>query len=331
MIANAVVFSKANTVEYKSVQCPEPGPDDAVIRVMHSWISNGTEGSFLRGERTAGDTAYRSGDRTPFPIVAGYQKIGVIEWVGENVKDLSCGETVFCVAGRVLHMFQPHGGHVSPSVTPRNLIWKLPSRPEALAFAGLVLTQVGYNCGMRAPIEAGEWAVVIGDGQVGQWSAQTLASRRANVIVIGRRKQRLEMARKLIGCHTIDAGESDWRPGVKKLAGATLAVGVDTVGSPEATESLVPLLRHFGHIVSAGFCGTNDRISLQSLRDSELSLDSVASLTPERMDATVAAIADGTLKTLPLITHRFPVGKAAEAWKLIENRDPSVMGVILDW
>jgi bacteriochlorophyllide a dehydrogenase len=109
------------------------------------------------------------------------------------------------------------------------------------------------------------------------------------------------------------------------------AVGVDTVGSPEATESLVPLLKHFGHIVSAGFCGTNDRISLQSLRDSELPLDSVANLTPGRMDATVAAIADGTLKTLPLITHQFPVSRAAEAWKLIESGDRSVMGVILDW
>jgi 2-desacetyl-2-hydroxyethyl bacteriochlorophyllide A dehydrogenase len=331
MNASAVVFTKANTVEYKSVQCPDPGPQDAVIRVTHSWISNGTEGSFLRGERTAGDTPFRPGDLTPFPIVAGYQKIGVVESVGENVKDLSRGETVFCVAGRVLDMFQPFGGHVSPSVTPRNLIYKLPARPEALAFAGLVLTQVGYNCGTRAPIEAGEWAVVIGDGQVGQWSAQTLAARKANVIVVGRRNQRLEMARRISGCHTINGGDSDWKARVRELAGNNLAVGVDTVGSPDATESLIPLLKHFGHIVSAGFCGTNDQISLQSLRDSELSLDSVASLTPGRMDATIAAIADGTLKTLPLITHRFPVSKASQAWKLIESRDPSVMGVILDW
>ena len=38
-------------VVYRAVDVPEPGPEDVVIRVLHSWISNGTEGSFVRGER----------------------------------------------------------------------------------------------------------------------------------------------------------------------------------------------------------------------------------------------------------------------------------------
>jgi threonine dehydrogenase-like Zn-dependent dehydrogenase len=49
------------------------------------------------------------------------------------------------------------------------------------------------------------------------------------------------------------------------------------------------------------------------------------------MDRTLELIRDGHLKTLPLITHHFPASKAADAWKLIESRDPSVLGVILDW
>ena len=80
MQATAVVFTAAHEVAVQPVQCPEPGAEDVVIRVTHSWISNGTEGSFLRGERIAGDTPRRSGDPVPFPIVAGYQKIGVVEW-----------------------------------------------------------------------------------------------------------------------------------------------------------------------------------------------------------------------------------------------------------
>ena len=78
MNAEAVVFCAPNVVEFQQVTCPDPGPGDAVVRVIHSWISNGTEGSFLRGERIAGDTAYRPGDPLPFPMVAGYQKIGVV-------------------------------------------------------------------------------------------------------------------------------------------------------------------------------------------------------------------------------------------------------------
>ena len=47
----AVVFTAPNQVEVQPVTCGDPGPGDAVIRVTHSWISNGTEGSYLRGER----------------------------------------------------------------------------------------------------------------------------------------------------------------------------------------------------------------------------------------------------------------------------------------
>ncbi len=46
-------------VEYLPVEVPEPGAEDVVIRVTHSWISNGTEGSGVRGERLAGDPPRR--------------------------------------------------------------------------------------------------------------------------------------------------------------------------------------------------------------------------------------------------------------------------------
>jgi threonine dehydrogenase-like Zn-dependent dehydrogenase len=42
-------------------------------------------------------------------------------------------------------------------------------------------------------------------------------------------------------------------------------------------------------------------------------------------------IAEGHLQTLPLITHHFPVDRAADAWRLIESKSEPVMGVVLDW
>ncbi|MGC4047173.1 MAG: alcohol dehydrogenase catalytic domain-containing protein [Armatimonas sp.] len=69
--------------------------------MTHSWISNGTEGSFVRGERIAGDTPWKPGDPSPFPHITGYQKVGVLEWVGENVDDLQVGDRVFATVSRV--------------------------------------------------------------------------------------------------------------------------------------------------------------------------------------------------------------------------------------
>lgn len=331
MQAKAVVFTAPNVVEVQAVGCPDPGPRDVVVRVTHSWISNGTEGSFLRGERIAGDTAYRPGDPWPFPIIAGYQKVGVVEWIGSEITDLAIGETVFAALGKVEGMFSPWGGQVSPSVSPREQIWKLPAGIDPLACAGLVLTQVGYNCGIRAPIAIGDGAVVIGDGMVGQWAAQTLAWRGANVVLTGHHADRLQKFTQGSLRHAVDTGAGDWLAQVQESLTNGVQIAVDTVGSIQAIEQLLPVMRRYGHIVSAGFYGVNDSIALQALRNRELSIDTVSGWSKDRMDATLQLIAAGHLETLPLITHHFPVARAAAAWQLIGAKNESALGVILDW
>ena len=97
----AVIFTDREQVEFGEIKLPEPGPEEVVVRVRHSWISNGTEGSFLRGERTAGDVPYQPGDPWPFPLVPGYQKTGVVEWVGDAVTDIAVGDWVFASVSRV--------------------------------------------------------------------------------------------------------------------------------------------------------------------------------------------------------------------------------------
>jgi len=331
MKAEAVVFTAPNTVEFSQVTCPDPGSGDVVVRLTHSWISNGTEGSFLRCERIGGDTPYRPGDPWPFPIVAGYQKVGVVEHVGAGVDDIRIGETVFATMGKIEGMFDSRGGHVSPSVCARDQVWKLPPDLDPLAFSGLVLTQVGFNCGTRAPIRVGEGAIVVGDGLVGQWTAQTLCWRGARVLLVGRHPDRLIKFKSGSLHHIVNAREQDWTQAVRDLFPAGPAVAVDTVGSIPVVEELVPLMRRYGHIVSAGFYGHEDLLALQSLRLGELSVDLVSGWLKERMDQTLALVAAGHLKTLPLITHHFPARRAAEAWGLIETKNEPVLGVVLDW
>jgi len=312
----------------QNVTCPDPGPENIVVRVTHSWISNGTEGSFLRGERIAGDTAYRDGDPWPFPIVAGYQKIGIVEWVGDQVNDLEVGETVFATMGAVNDMFQPRGGQISPSISNREGLWKLPKGVDPLAFSGMVLTQVGYNCGVRAPIEKGEGAIVIGDGLVGQWAAQTLAWRGAKVVLVGRHNDRLK---KFKSGHTTNEKETNLEDAVRNLFPKGAQIAVDTVGSIDTLLKLMENMKRFGHLVSAGFYGTADAMPLQPPRYKELSIDLVSGWQPKRMDQTLDLIASGHLDTLSLITHHFPVEQAADAWRLIESKQDPVLGIILDW
>lgn len=331
MLSQAVVFTAPNRVEVTFIDTPDPTADDVVVETAHSWISNGTEGSYLRGERIAGDTAHRPGDPAPFPVVAGYQKVGRVTWVGADIHDLAVGDAVFATTGRVNGMFHPQGGQVSPSVNRRDTVWALPADPEPLAFAGMVLTQVGYNCGTRAAMRPGDAAVVLGDGLVGQWAAQTLGLRGARVMMVGRHADRLaRFPASHVGyrCHERD---EDWLGTVNARFPAGVDVVVDTVGSLEHLTGIMALMVRGGQIVSAGFHGTHDRLSLQDLRDREISVHSVSGWTRPRMDRTLHLIETGQLETLPLITHHFPVGEAPAAWRLIESKSEPVLGVILDW
>lgn len=331
MRATAVVFTAPTTVAVREVTCPDPGPGDVVVRVTHSWISNGTEGSYLRGERSDGDTPFQPGDPVPFPVVAGYQKIGVVEHVGADVTDLEVGETVFATIGLVEGMHHDYAGHVSPSVCPRQEVFKLPAGVDPLAVAPLVLAQVGYNGGTRPPVAPGDVAVVVGDGMVGQWTAQTLSRRGAEVVLVGRHADRLAQFAGWPGAHTVHAREADWVAAVRERVPGGVQVGVDTVGSLDVMDGLQAVAARFGHLVSAGFYGPADRLALQPPRYKELSIHLVSGWTRARLEATLDAVAEGALETLPLLTHRFPVARAAEAWALIESKREPVLGVVLDW
>lgn len=331
MKAHAVVFPENLKVEYRQVDVPEPGANDVVVDNHYSWISNGTEGSLLRGERKNGETPWKQGDPVPFPMAAGYQSVGIVESVGCNVKDIEPGEWVFCALGRINGMYEPWGGHISPKVADRSMIWRLPEGLSPVAASGLVLTQVGYNCGTRAPVNVGDVALVIGDGMVGHWAAQTLHLRGAEVILVGKHDDRLAFFPKGRRRHHINLTQTDIVEAARQIAPSGIHVMVDTVGTLATVLECYPLLRHNAHIVSAGFNKTDSLLDIQRLRFGEITFHSPSGWENKRMDDTLALIASGLLDTESLITHRFPVEQAEKAWEVILDRTQTVLGVILEW
>lgn len=323
----AVVFEDRGKVQVREVEIPEPTASDVVIDIECSWISIGTESSFLRGERISGEQMYQPGDPWPFPQVAGYQKVGVVRSVGADVRGLSIGDRVFASVSGVANMFFDHGGHVSPAVTPAHQVWKLPDNARAEDYAGMVLTQVGYNCGARPWIRPRDTAVVIGDGLVGQWAAQTLHHRGADVVVLGRHDARL--AHLPSGIARVNTRRVSLDEALSTCEG--VHVVVDTVGDMNTFGQLRRFMVRDSHLVSAGFLGDRGTVDIQSLREQEITLHTPSGWTKKRMDETRSAIEAGWLLTSPLVTHRFPVNQAKAAWDLIQAAKASVLGVLLDW
>lgn len=331
MNAQAVVAVEAGRVELQEVSIPEPGPEDVVVRVQHSWISPGTERSMIRGERVDGETPRGADDPAPFPHVPGYQKAGIVEWVGGAVKGIEVGATVFATVSKVNGMYYPSGGHVSPAVTHHSQIWAIPDQVTPVEMSGLVLTQVGYNCAMRSMAALGDAVLIIGDGLIGHWAAQALLDQGARVLLAGRHDARLRFLPASEGHRIVNVEREDPVEAAREWALEGVRAVIDTVGSVSSIERFLPVMQRDGHIVSAGFHGTRGLIDIQRLRFRELSLHAPSGWTTPRMDTTRELIARGVLQTAPLITHRFRIERATEAYDLILRRREPFLGVILDW
>ncbi len=331
MEAAAVVAEEPGRVEFRAVSVPEPTVEDVVVRVRHSWISPGTERSMILGERIDGETSRGETDPLPFPQVPGYQKVGTIEWVGDAVPGFVAGDSVFATVSKLDDLYYPTGGHVSPAVTHWSQLWKIPHGVAPIALSGLVLTQVGFNCATRPAVGPDDAVVIVGDGLIGHWAAQTLVGRGARVMLVGKHADRLQFFASSAPHRTVDRTQEhpvdtarDWAPeGVQAV--------IDTVGSVADLEAFFPVMRRDGHLVSAGFHGTQGMIDIQRLRYRELTLHAPSGWTRPRMDATRDLIAQRVIQTERLITHRFPIAQASAAYDVVLARREPFLGVILDW
>jgi len=331
MEAQAVVAQAPGQVEFKTVTVPEPTPEDVVVRVQYSWISPGTERSEIFGERMDGATPRESTHPLPFPHAPGYQKVGTVEWVGSAVRGIQVGTTVFASVSKIDGMYTSSAGHISPAVTHCSQVWEIPGGKAPVAYSGLVLTQVGYNCAMRPAVAPGDAVAIIGDGLIGHWAAQLLMHRGAHVMLIGKHDYRLAYFRSSKRDCIVNTTREDPLAIARSWAPQGLQAVIDTVGSMASLTAFLPLVRYDGHAVHAGFYTKGGSFDIQQLRYGELTLHSPSGWTRPRIDATCDLIARGVLETEPLITHRFPASQAVAAFDLVLSRREPFLGVVLDW
>jgi len=329
--ALAIVNVAPNRVEVREVGVPDPGPNAVVVIAKHSMISNGTERSVLAGERGYGRA---EGDPAapPFPQVGGYQKVGIVEAVGRDVGGLREGDSVFATMGRVDFREFPMAGHVGITVTHQNEVLKLPAGLDPLAASGLVTTQVGYNHGSRPPVTEGTRAIVVGDGLVGLWAAETLQARGAAVLLIGRHEERLRTFEEKGDSRTVNAREQNADLVAAQFAPGGAPVVIDTLTTTDALHQSLRFLAHDGHIVAGGYyIQGHNLIDYMQLTAREATLYTPGGWTRERLDRTLDWVAAGRLQVLNKITHRWPVARAAEAFELLIHRSEPFLAMVIDW
>jgi predicted dehydrogenase/threonine dehydrogenase-like Zn-dependent dehydrogenase len=278
------------------------------------------------------------------PIPLGYCQAGVVLEAGPAARGFAPGDRVVT-----------NGPHAEVVRVP----WTLAARiPEGVPFdvaAFTPLAAIGLQGLRLAAPTLGETVVVYGLGLIGLLTVQLARASGCRVIGIDRVPERLALARRF-GAETVDgSGEVDVVRAVEHLTGG---VGTDMVLLTLATDSDEPI-----H-AAAGMCRKRGRIVLVGVtglglvRDDfyrkELTFQVSCSYGPGRYDpvheeggvdyplpfvrwtearnfeAVLALMASGQLDPRPLVTHRFPFGRAVEAYDVVTGAEPG-LGIVLEY
>jgi predicted dehydrogenase/NADPH:quinone reductase-like Zn-dependent oxidoreductase len=344
-----VLSPRTGALDVAEVPLPQVRRGTVLVRNAASVVSAGTErlvielaGKSLVGKararpdlvREALNKVRRDGLRTTLreallrldrPVPLGYSCAGVVADVGEAVAGVRIGDRVAC-AGATWAV------HAEMALVPEDHCIPLPEAVSFEAGAFAMIGGIALHGVRRAAVAPGNVVAVIGLGLLGQLAVQLLKQAGCRVIGQDIAPVRVALARTL-GADSAVSTPDDARAAV---AGLTGRAGADAVIITAATPSNVPvelaadLARDRGRVVMVGTTGMT--IPRRPYWEKELSfLLSRSSVPTDNIDF-VAAIAAGAVRVEPLITHRFPIERAGEAYALIRGRVRAPhLGVVLEY
>jgi 2-desacetyl-2-hydroxyethyl bacteriochlorophyllide A dehydrogenase len=329
----AVWFGGPRHVEIRQEPAGSVGPEDVRVRSVVSGVSAGSELLVYRGSaprELQPDLPTVRGD-FGFPIKFGYASVGRVIEVGSRVDRLAVDDLVFV-----------HHPHQTEYVVPADAPIRLPDGLPADVGVFAANLETAVTVVLDAHPRLGESVLVAGQGVVGLLITMLLRRAGASPIVTADLHGRRRAASAAAGADHALGVDDDLVEAVLELTDRRgVDVAVEVSGSPAALQACIDAAAFAGTVVVASWYGTRDvslglggrfhRRRLRVVSSQVSTLD--PALTPRWDRARRTALVCALLEELPLqdlITHRFPLGRAAEAYELLDSRAAECLQVVLD-
>ncbi|MBV6402782.1 MAG: L-threonine 3-dehydrogenase [Anaerolineales bacterium] len=362
---------KTGKATIEDVPMPTPREGQALVKVATSLVSAGTERmvvefaekSLVGKARSRPDLvkqvldkARREGvvntmqaafNRLDQPMALGYSSAGTIVALGKNMRGIKVGQRVACAGGGF-------AVHAEYNVVPRNLLTPLPKNVDFESAAFTTLGAIALHGFRLAEPQLGENVAVIGLGLLGLLTIQIASAAGCNVLGIDLDPKRIALASSL-GLEAVSRqrAESTSQLFTANRGFDVVLICADTP-SNDPVELAGIIARDRARVVATGAVGLT--LPRKIYYEKELSFINSRSYGPGRYDsnyeengqdyplgyirwtegrnfeAVVDLMESGKLKVKPLITHRFPIEKATQAYDVITGKKKeSFLGVVLTY
>lgn len=323
------------------VEEPAPGitPRKALVRTHFAALSAGTETRLILERRRHPVTV-----DPPEPF--GYSNAGVVVEAGAEVTRVRPGEAVACYGG-------PYVRHAEFNAVPRHLLSPLPEGVELrqAAFGGI--GTIAVHIARRGGYALAEKVLVVGQGILGNLTAQVLAAAGVDVLaselVPFRRRKAAEVGIRTVDPAAVDLEEEvrSWTEGVG-LDGAVVLVSAQ---DPALLDTVLGLCRERARVLIAGGGGTGFAREIAFRKELEIIYPRAGG--PGRYDpfyeeeghdypvgfvrwtegrnlaAWLWLLHTGRVRVGPLVTHELPLEAAAQAFELLIEEPDRALGVLL--
>ncbi len=330
MKRKTIYFTASKRVELREESMPAPGADEVLVQTVCSSISAGTEMLVYRGQFPQLDNAHdaiSSGLNYPTPF--GYACVGKVVETGNAVNNDWRDRLVFG--------FQPHSTHFIAST---HSLLPAPASLDVEACSFLPNMETAVNLIQDAAPILGERVLVLGQGIVGMLVASLLKEFPLETLVTSDCYELRRKASREFGA------DDSFDPNVGKARQSAYAQNFDLTfeltGSPSALDDAIAMTAFSGRIVIGSWYGEKSApIDLGgAFHRSRIKLFSsqVSTIAPElsgRWDKArrfnVAWEALKRIQPQKWITHRFPIEKAEQAYRLLDENPQKAIQVVFDY
>lgn len=334
----AAVLEEVGTIATRAITRPDLGPSDVLVRVLTTGICGSDLATYL------GTHPYKTA-----PVVLGHEMCGIVEAVGAEVADLRPGQRVCsaafspcdacaaCRTGAVnlcrdrenLSHRGWHGSFAEHVVLRRNMAFVLPDHvhPEAGAMAEPL--SIAWHAACLPGDLSGRTVAVLGSGSIGLSCALVARQRSARAVVctdLGPGKAAL--VTRAGADEYVDAAGGAVDGVLAHLPGGADVTFVAS-GHPGVLDEACAVTRPGGDVVVVSYFAGPQTCAPNPMVSAELTVRFSALSTPSDFAAVISRLASGAIDPLPLITHRFPLARAAEAMRVLEAGTGGVGKVML--
>ena len=286
-------------------------------------------------------------DRLDQPMALGYSSAGTIMKLGEDMPGFKVGQRVACAGGGF-------AVHAEYAVVPRNLLTPIPDTVDFESGAFTTLGAIALHGFRLAEPQIGETVAVIGMGLLGLLTGQIASAAGCRVLGIDVDPKRVNLASSL-GLQAWQRNKvGDYAKNFTLYRGFDMVIICADTSSNDPVELAGEIARDRARVVATGAVGLDFPRKLYY--EKEISFINSRSYGPGRYDiayeeggkdypigyvrwtegrnfeAIVDLLANGKLLVQPLITHRFPIERATQAYDVITGKKAEpFLGVLLTY